>query len=437
MLRELKERKIELELSMVRRLHRTVCDEPGVSVVPITSFELEANIHKSGARSFFDNNLFYDLVARKERVGLDRAGTKTLSDARRQAIEYVQKVRNEYLAVCANDTGGLKPHGGADPMPKALLRSTAQIVPRLKEGEWYDTRHGLEHLYTVLGQRQDEADELRALYKKVSIRRGGKGLEKPLASDDLLMLSELLFEEARRGETERTVLWDIQVTGVDWSSEEVKRVFNAIARIAPQARLRGNWPGSIVLRLLSPLSAYELFHRLFHLGVLGKVLELAVADVRLAEESSSVPTVQPMGRLSHLMQLLRSWNPPSDSNWLGQEDRLAGFLNDALQADSVLLGGSLQRNIRFEPVEVPFQLDFLLSWPVENGATERIGIELSSVRSTSGFFQKVSQVMQVGRPLIFVLVGKRSLLSGLEDDIRRLEQINANVSIIIRHLADN
>ncbi len=41
-----------LKLQMVPRLHRTNCEEPGVSVVAITTFELQANIHKGKTRRF-------------------------------------------------------------------------------------------------------------------------------------------------------------------------------------------------------------------------------------------------------------------------------------------------------------------------------------------------------------------------------------------------
>src|SRR5205085_231691 len=99
--------KANLELDMIRTLSRVTCTEPGVSIVTITDFELHANIHKSGARSFFTKNFFYDLLAREETLGIPLAGTRTMKDEYRQALEYVQKIRNGYLAIAANGTGGL------------------------------------------------------------------------------------------------------------------------------------------------------------------------------------------------------------------------------------------------------------------------------------------------------------------------------------------
>lgn len=142
-LEELRKHKVQLELNMIPALERRTCDEAGVSLVPITPLELRTNVHKSGARRFFEKNFFLDLSSGAKRVGLPDAGVATLPDENRAALEYVQKVRNQYLGQSANLCGGLGPYSGADPMPKALLRFAAQLDPAAEEGEWYDTRRGL------------------------------------------------------------------------------------------------------------------------------------------------------------------------------------------------------------------------------------------------------------------------------------------------------
>ena len=87
--------KAMLELQMV----------PRVSVLPITTFELHANIHKSKARRFFDRNIFLNLETDHESIGLPNAGVLSVTEEARQALEFAQEVRNRFLAVSANGTG--------------------------------------------------------------------------------------------------------------------------------------------------------------------------------------------------------------------------------------------------------------------------------------------------------------------------------------------
>ena len=195
-LKALFEHKKQLELDLVPALHRVSCDEPGVSLVPVTSLELQVNVHKSGARSFFDRNLFYDLGAKVESLGIPSAGTSAIKDDRRQALEYVQKLRNEFLSVSANALGGLKEFSGSDPIPKALLRSAAQLVPDAAEGEWYDTRLGLEFMHGILSDRRTEHDVFKQLFDKISVRRGGRGRGENLTAFDQMLLAEMLFDNA-------------------------------------------------------------------------------------------------------------------------------------------------------------------------------------------------------------------------------------------------
>ena len=69
-LKKLRKFKLDLELRLLTTLHRANCVDPGVSVVPISKFELEANVHKSGVRRFFDRNIFLDLASEEQSVGL-------------------------------------------------------------------------------------------------------------------------------------------------------------------------------------------------------------------------------------------------------------------------------------------------------------------------------------------------------------------------------
>lgn len=177
-IKKLYKRKKELELAIIPSLHRKNCTEPGVSIVPITNFELHANIHKSGARNFFDKNFFYDLGSKNQSLGIPQAGKIAVKDEKRQALEYVQKIRNQYLSVGANGIGGIKEFNDSDPTPKALLRSAAQLIPNSVEGEWYDTRLGLEFIHKILTEKKEHhnSNKLNNLLNKISVRRGGVGL---------------------------------------------------------------------------------------------------------------------------------------------------------------------------------------------------------------------------------------------------------------------
>lgn len=189
--------KQSLELRMIPTLTRNVCDEPGASIVVATPFELRANIHKSGARNFFDRNAYLRLGAQDDvKIGLQGAGEIIVSDELRQAIEFVQKTRNKFLSIAANGIGGIAEHGGSDPLPKELMRAAAQIVEDAEIGQWYDTRLGLELLHQLLVSGRANDKRVRDLFdSKVSILRGGRGRANVKLGDmDQLLLAELLFD---------------------------------------------------------------------------------------------------------------------------------------------------------------------------------------------------------------------------------------------------
>jgi hypothetical protein len=436
----LRSRKAKLELDMIPALHREVCNEPGVSIVALTQFEVAANVHKSGARSFFDKNIFFDLRAGQTQIALDSAGDRAISDIRRQALEYCQKLRNDYLSVCANATGGLAEYRGIDPMPKALMRCAAQIVPNLPDGAWYDTRHGLELLFQVLSQRRDEHPKLSALYKAISIRRGGKGQLQPLSGEQLLLLSELLFDQAVSGSTDEVVLWEVRVAGAEWSLDVAELVFEEIQRIVPDARLRGQREGSIILTIASSLRAFELFQLLFTRGVLKEALDLDVVSVQRIEDGASE---RPLGLDSHLGQVvgfLERWQPPRAVDGRLTESRLVGALQialtDRLAIDGGLEGGVLYHPARNDPTATSgfTGLDFMLSWTSPKGHQERIGIEVSLARSRDRLLQDLAMVMSVRFPAILVLFVSDEVAAQSNDALQQLRKVNANVHVVLNRI---
>lgn len=429
--------KKQLELDLIPALHRVSCDEPGVSLVPITSLELQANVHKSGARSFFDRNFFYDLGAKIESLSITSAGTSVLRDDRRQALEYVQKLRNEFLSVSANELGGLKEFSGSDPIPKALLRSAAQLVPNAAEGEWYDTRLGLEFMHRVLSDRRTEHDSFKKLFDKISVRRGGRGRGSNLTAIDQLLLAEMLFDKASEGPTEPVVTWELRVTGDAASTEQVASLITALARIAPDARVIGIASGSIVLTALSSKGTLELLQRLQALDALPNLINVSSAEIRELLADRAAPQLTPEEtRFSKLLTSVCKWTPPAAGDWKSDEESFHMYLQEVLNESPELTGAFLQRDAKFEPVEIPLVMDFLLSWPSSVGTPERIGIELARIRSAATFFQKVAELLQLGRPVIFVLVGKTLLLEKLRGDVERLSRLNANIKVVEVPVAD-
>jgi len=58
------------------------------------------------------------------------------------------------------------------------------------------------------------------------------------------------------------------------------------------------------------------------------------------------------------------------------------------------------------------------------------------LRKKTTFFHKVSQVVQVGGPLVLVLVGSRHLISMLKDEINQLQHLKPNIYVLTFLTAD-
>ena len=428
LLKELKERKHELELQMIPYLQRESCIEPGVSIVVVTPFEVSSNIHKSGARSFFDANVFLDLQTEKMQISLPFAGERDVHDAQRQALEFCQKTRNEFLSLAANGKGGIKEFNGQTPLPKAMMRSAAQIAPMAQDGQWYDTRLGLEYLRGVLRRRSDEGTEFQALDKKVSVRCGGNGTRKPLTAEDQLLLAELMFDEAHKNGSVASVNWFMRVVGLDYSESAAKQLFELVRTIAPQVKYRGAEPGSIIIKFLSPVATYELFHKLFTLNVLGEVLGQQVAEVSLVPKDGGYPAAD--RHLTQLVESLQRWTPPPSADGLTAEESLYSHLSQQFNEIRGLADGNIERDVELAVQEVPYSLDFLLVWPKSGGGDTRIGVDVKVLRRRSAFYHKVSQAMQVSGPLVLVLIASQQILDSLSEDVSRLQNLKPNIHVL-------
>ncbi|OAE61635.1 hypothetical protein A7J71_09945 [Achromobacter insolitus] len=450
----LKARKANLELEMIPQLHRDVCDEPGVSIVALTPFEVAANIHKSGARSFFDKNLFFDLTADQMRFGLEDAGTSAISEPRRQALEFCQKLRNDFLAVSANDTGGLSDYRGLDPMPKALTRCAAQIAPDLPEGAWYDTRHGLEYLFEQLAKRRTDHPKLQSLYKRLSIRRGGKGQNEPLSADDQLLLSELMFDHATDGGTEEVVAWEVRIGSSDSTGVTAQQAFEAIRRLVPDARLRGSRQGSIILMLSSSVRAFEMFEVLFKAKVLKDAIGLEVLEVRKVVDGERGLVLPANSHLKHMLDFIESWQPrPSKAHrfsTISLAEDLKSAMVEQIEKDPALAGGIVLTGAQmlFDPlVDVRYasfgrrarslrneMTDLIVTWGPGTENEERIGIEVSVATDMHTLYKGLEFMNRFPFPSILVVFAGNKISALEQRAIDHLRKVNPNVYVALKDL---
>jgi len=427
LLKELGAFKRKLELQMIPEFHRVSCDEPGVSIVVVTPFEVAANVHKSGARGFFDANLFLDLQSGDMQLSLPHAGERDVSDSQRQAIEFCQKIRNNYLAIAANDDGGIGEFNGQTPLPKPLMRSAAQISPDAQDGQWYDTRLGLEYLRDILRQCSEESPYVSALKKKVSIRCGGNGARKALTAEDQVLFAELLFDTACKHGSVESVDWFMRVVGVEYSESTAKQLFEKVKKLAPQVRYRGGQPGSVIINLLSPVDTYKFFKKLSELNVLEEVIGLNVEEIGLVGEG--VQQISADMRFTKLVGFLQRWQPPISTDGRLVEEHFYNYLANIRQDNDALSDGTIERNVRLDVTDIPYSLDFLVSWPREGAA--KVGIDITVLRKKQTFYHKVSQVVQVGGPLVLVLIASSELGEALYEDIARLQHLKPNMHILV------
>lgn len=427
----LRKHKKELELFMIPALHRTNCVDPGASLVPITALELQANIHKSGARSFFERNIFLNLKTEEQSISLPNAGIATLIDDNRQALEYSQKIRNQFLAVSGNGTGGLDNFDGLDPLPKTLARVAAQLAPNAEEGEWYDTRLGLEYLYAELARRRDESDRFKSLYRSMSVRRGGNGRRRPLSELDQLLLAEILYDLAAAARLEPVIMWEIRFNGGAPHGSERERILDGLRRLVPDGRILSVRNGSIIVRLHSSKRSYETVRQLNELNVLSKFF--AVDEVRLSlpgHVHDFVGLDDASGPLDRIAKHIAGWRPQVTDNIKQIEADLGSWLNLWLKNEPSLADAIISREMSIGIGARPPRADFLLRFGTPDERESSFVIELFRLRNRSNFFQRLDYVLQFGLPTILVVVGSSGLLETLTADIERFENLNGQVRVV-------
>ena len=187
----------DLEVALMRALKRDGL-EPLVSVVAVTELELNFDVHKDGHREFFSANTFRDLVAGTDAVGITGAGTKDTDRFVAGALSLVQKVRNDFLAVSANETPRLTDYHGEDGVPKRIMRGAAMAARAIGEthgpGAEHDVREGLDLLSNELYARRKGEPPYRSLQDLVSVRRNGRGEIRPVDPSNQLLLAEIVYD---------------------------------------------------------------------------------------------------------------------------------------------------------------------------------------------------------------------------------------------------
>lgn len=197
--------KQELELNLLRLLERDNARTPIISVIPITKFELLADIHKSKVRNFYKDNSFLNLDDNSMLQGIPNAGSdNTINDPIRQVLEFIQDSRNKYLSVASvGDNKSLEWTNTNDPMPKPIMRNAAQLEHlSAKAGiadERFDLNVGLSYIENYVFSRRFDDSKYYDLYFWICLRRGGRGNKEKansLQPDNYLFLCEILFDLA-------------------------------------------------------------------------------------------------------------------------------------------------------------------------------------------------------------------------------------------------
>jgi predicted nucleotidyltransferase len=429
-LASLRNHKQNLELSMIPHLHRTNCVEPGVSILPITDFELQANVHKSGSRRFFDRNIFLNLETEELSVSLPNAGVVTIPDENRQALEFVQKIHNEFLAVSSNGAGEIFEFDGPDPMPKAYARFAAQLISEAAEGEWYDTRLGLENLWGELLKRRSESEQLGSLFKTLSIRRGGRGRRAPLSAIEQVLLSEILSDLAMATRPQPLVTWEIRFSGGAESELDNRRLINDLKRLVPDAQIIKVRKGSIIIRLRSSERSYNTLQRLAEFDFLPKFFAVDKVGLTEVPEDREDFEFYSQDPISVTANHIAAWRPKSTENMQESERSLSLWLEQWLNDIPNVVEGNLRTEVNVGDGQSRINVDFLLEFRTTEGKELRIAVELIRLRSRSTFFQNLERVTRLGLPTILVVVGTRGQIDRLRPDFGRFSNLSSQTTIV-------
>jgi|TARA_Y100000815_G_scaffold208328_1_gene192506 hypothetical protein len=179
--------------------------EPIYSILPLTKYEIHQCIHKGHDPKLFMSNLFLEVVS-GERVD---GGLASYVDydyhyenlEAFSAIRLCQSYRNKFLR--GNQVGWLAQDdfAGETVFPKEIMRASALLCfasgPKDDESRRTDLEEGQIYLLERLRELKDHSPELKLLVDKVNGRGFTRAESEPLSPEDMLLIHEVMFDDAR------------------------------------------------------------------------------------------------------------------------------------------------------------------------------------------------------------------------------------------------
>lgn len=413
----------ELEQAILRPLARLRCDEPAISVVAATQLEIDANVHKGGTRFFFSRNNYWDLKEKAAILSIPGAGTKIIADEKRHVLEYVQRVRNQYLACAANGARALKEYLGPDPLPKELMRHAATLVPSVEPGAAYDTMVGLEDLSARLRMMSMEGSNCE-LHRTLAARRRARGWVKPLSIDDQLLLAEILYEAAVAAIPNDSIRWRLWIGEVTASSKQTLKVLSALQAAGSDTQIITFTDQFIVCS--SSHSTYQNIRGMIGRGELQRLLSVDQGTITLESLDSELSRDEhrPAGisQLDRLIDVLRGWSPV---RWSSERDYVEN-LTQYLHGNQTRLGGIvIRKNVRIARSEV----DLFVEWESMSLEPPTI-VEVTFAKTKLKMFNDVKRALNIGHPTVVVVITPSYLTEDVKQWIRE-SAISSMVRAII------
>jgi predicted nucleotidyltransferase len=199
-LEDLHNRKRDLEFQLAAILGRNP-SKPISSFVVATNIEINGDLHKDRAPTFFTSSQFFNVLTDTKTSEIPGAGSNRVTDqAAQSCIQFAQKTRNLYLDVAGNGVSNFLAFSETEPLPKDIMRHAAMIAnlsnPGKELGAQFDTQIGLDFVSNGLYQIRMTAPYVESLHDRLSIRRGARGTPEPIDPRDRVFLVEWLFDQA-------------------------------------------------------------------------------------------------------------------------------------------------------------------------------------------------------------------------------------------------
>lgn len=190
-----------LNLQLLRVLKRKDASDPIVSVVPVSTLELEFGIHKDKSPQFFSHNTFLNISNDQTcSIGKEYKPSSPKLEGALDAVRETQRFRNKILAISPLGICAINAYEGPDVLPKVLLRCAAQVrwagEKNISPEQRFDVNEGLIYVLQLLVARRNESSNVDDVLQRVIIRMGGRGEPAPLTPFDQLLLWEILTAES-------------------------------------------------------------------------------------------------------------------------------------------------------------------------------------------------------------------------------------------------